>query len=591
MNVERQPNHRSDSNAYSNARPTMAVFRAHTAAATLFLVCIASSVKSFVAWVFPLQPRTETTTTTTTNRRNLVCYLSSYNNENVYASEATNDGTNVVSWDDQVIRWVDGILELKAESSPFVSECPIEKGDGVVVPHEWIAAPYSSIESDNNNSQTRKIALRTTGEPLLDAESISKIRQAAENLWERQKKSEASSSRFTLQYKDTNSECHLEELVNADNSGELRTIVDNLLTKKVYPLVRSAFEKDDRYGLTDGSLCVYDSLIVRYNGDKAANRFGASQPLHGDGGVVSVNIALNAHRDTDEPLLDTFSGGGTFFEDLIDLDDDDVDHDPILRPSSTGHALAHWSTHRHAGAPTLVGTRDILVFFLTQNKATQQQQQQHQNFNGIERSFQLKLKARELPNEQRGMTLRCLDLAIDNSPFDAQAHFWKGFNLIQGGQANDQQRWEELCQAIHHLERAKNCAPFDAKISCYVGMAYRQRWMFAQQENNYEQDQSDIENATEYLERALLLYENYCKHGISSDFDDNANTARITLGEVYLQQERYDTAVEFLTSAMKEPSLNEPMRQHISKLIGHTREQLEQGSEKTHGLAGSSSAI
>ena len=52
-----------------------------------------------------------------------------------------------------------------------------------------------------------------------------------------------------------------------------------------------------------GFLCVNDSIFVRYNGDnaKAVGHRGASQPLHQDGGIYSVNIALNsAHKDGNE---------------------------------------------------------------------------------------------------------------------------------------------------------------------------------------------------------------------------------------------------------------------------------------------------
>lgn len=90
-------------------------------------------------------------------------------------------------------------------------------------------------------------------------------------------------------------------------------MMDRVLQEKVYPLVRTAFAEakgSDGDEPPLGSLCVYDSIFVRYNGDKAkaAGRLrGASQPLHQDGGIYSVNIALNsAHEDGDE---NGFSGG------------------------------------------------------------------------------------------------------------------------------------------------------------------------------------------------------------------------------------------------------------------------------------------
>ena len=583
----------------------MAILRVITSTVALLIICsILHSTKPAVAWVLVAhrQQKHESTSGSSCSRlgqQNPVCCLSAHEENKKAATEEE-------SWDDQVIRWVDGILEQKSEQCPLAIEQSSMCSN--VVPYEWFVSQDSRRSAaDNEDTLNRNIALRTTGQPLLDAESIALIRGAAQNMWERQKGSQA--SRFTLQFADTNTECHLDDLVASDASGKLKQVVDDLLTNKIYPLVRSAFGKDHRYGLTKGSLCVYDSLVVRYNGEKAIDRFGASQPLHGDGGVVSVNIALNSHRENDEAstIEDTFSGGGTFFEDMIQLGDSTKSNrsscDPILRPSSKGHALAHWSTHRHAGAPTRSGTRFILVIFVAQRRA--QQESSQNSFNGIERSFQLKLKARELPSEQRDMALRCLDLAIEKSPFDAQAHFWKGFHLMQGGSPNPrkddsetknrecQHHWEELYTSIYHFEKARECAPFDAKISCYAGMAYRQRWMFAQQHKPREQHIEDLDKAANCLVHALLLHKNYYQHGISSDFGDKVSTARITLAEVYLQQERYETALEFLSSTFREEntksSFSEATRQHLSKLVDHCHQQLQRNEisedKPEHSLA------
>ena len=95
-----------------------------------------------------------------------------------------------------------------------------------------------------------------------------------------------------------NSEVHLDDLCASDPVLKVR--IDNILQQKIYPLVRSAFADDGESPV--GPLCVYDSIFVRYNGDKAkaAGKIGASQPLHQDGGIYSVNIALNSHKDDDQ---------------------------------------------------------------------------------------------------------------------------------------------------------------------------------------------------------------------------------------------------------------------------------------------------
>ena len=70
---------------------------------------------------------------------------------------------------------------------------------------------------------------------------------------------------------------HLDDLCASDPL--LMACINQILQTKVYPLVRLGFSYGDDQPL--GPLCVYDSIFVRYNGDKAkeAGRIGASQPL------------------------------------------------------------------------------------------------------------------------------------------------------------------------------------------------------------------------------------------------------------------------------------------------------------------------
>jgi hypothetical protein len=139
-----------------------------------------------------------------------------------------------------------------------------------------------------------------------------------------------------------NSEVHLDDL--CANDPVLKERMDHILRNKVYPLIRAAFSDEDGAEAPAGPLCVYDSIFVRYNGDEAkqAGLTGASQPLHQDGGIYSVNIALNSHKDDSE---NGFTGGGTFFEGLAD--DDNISC--VQRPVSPGHAILHHTTARHAG--------------------------------------------------------------------------------------------------------------------------------------------------------------------------------------------------------------------------------------------------
>ena len=100
-------------------------------------------------------------------------------------------------------------------------------------------------------------------------------------------------------------------------------------------------------------LFVYDALVIRYNATASAAQ-PAGQPLHRDLGIVSINVMLN----------EEFEGGGTFFENQL-LNDNKALHGPLQPKGGAGHCLAHSSSQRHAGAGTVSGVRDILVFFVT----------------------------------------------------------------------------------------------------------------------------------------------------------------------------------------------------------------------------------
>ena len=205
------------------------------------------------------------------------------------------------------------------------------------------ASEYTpSYEWMKSVSTGRNVAVKTVGDtPLFEADDIRLLVSSADRRFAQANGKQL--SRYTMQYVG-NSEVHLDDLCASD--PELKQRMDYILQNRVYPLVRAAFSEDKEFGgeTPTGPLCVYDSIFVRYNGDEArlAGRVGASQPLHQDGGIISVNIALNSHRDDSE---DGFTGVGTFLEGLSA--DDGVSC--IQRPVKPGHALLHHTTARHAG--------------------------------------------------------------------------------------------------------------------------------------------------------------------------------------------------------------------------------------------------
>jgi len=89
-----------------------------------------------------------------------------------------------------------------------------------------------------------------------------------------------STTDFSFSIHIGNSEVHLDDLCAANPI--LKTRIDTILNEKIYPLVRATIgQESDNHIPPQGSLCVYDSILVRYNGEKAraAGRVGASQPL------------------------------------------------------------------------------------------------------------------------------------------------------------------------------------------------------------------------------------------------------------------------------------------------------------------------
>ncbi|KAL7444890.1 hypothetical protein ACHAXH_008751 [Discostella pseudostelligera] len=264
---------------------------------------------------------------------------------------------------DRDIQWA------KASSLPFESEAS-EFGTNSI--------EYESIYGANSRSALAIRSQRKT--PVLSRDEIQLLRRVSESYWNREL-DEANEipngSRFTYQRRG-NSEAHLSDVVQHANqsnaNNELTSLVRNLLLNRIYPWIREAYLSQVKIG-DELKLYVYDSLLIRYNATEANADFdlkddnpatyggiGAGQPLHRDLGFVSVNIMLNSQ--------DEFEGGGTFFEDQLlpllstEHNCDDMYSIQPLKPYGPGHALAHFSNSRHAGAATYAGVREILVIFL-----------------------------------------------------------------------------------------------------------------------------------------------------------------------------------------------------------------------------------
>ncbi len=347
-----------------------------------------------------------------------------------------------------------------------------------------------SVIASNEGSTITTIAQRTKpSSPLLTRNEITILREAVDTYWEHLASTKgndsSTKSRFTYQ-RTGNSEAHLSDIVryyeenhNGERQQQVSALVDKLLLDRVYPWVRDAFLSKENDPNSD--LYVYDAIFIRYNATEAEN-IGAGQPLHRDLGYVSVNVMLNS--------LDEFSAGGTFFENQllpVVLNEGGgtsiVDIHP-LKPLGPGHALAHYSSDRHAGSATVDGVRDILVLFVAAAARRAPK---------WEVAARLKSTARAYCSDDVSSTSSSIDeqllcrvrhhrLAIEQVPSDGEAWHYLGMALLdyhtyefalqeQRGSTNTDTD-SILRLAISCLEGATTCTPCDGRLQNNLGLAW-----------------------------------------------------------------------------------------------------------------------
>jgi len=411
---------------------------------------------------------------------------------------------------------------------------------------------YSFIQTTDTTSTNPKpslLALQTNDihQPILNQSSIDTIIHAAESIWFKDNNNEddnknnnltnattatsaTSKSRFTYQRRG-NYEAHLVDLANIENGKNNKNgiyqIMNETLLKRVYPMVRKAFQSDIP-DINELEFCIYDSLIIRYNSSEAMllpssssssssslqqhqqqrcnndNRtnnydeqiqqrqrrrqfMGAGQPLHRDKSIVSVNIMLNSDNE--------FEGGGTFFEnqmrvvkvselEIYDVDEynDDTSanrryamHKRLkpLKPTGIGQAVAHLSSQRHAGTGTTKGCRDILVLFLTAKK-----KKDENRLINMKSDNQSIIQNYNAPTMERAARLKV----------NARGHAAKTCTTKE----------EEILHRMAYLRLTIENTPFDGEAWHYLGMALRD---YAKKNTN-----SDVfHSCIKCLERALIL--------------------------------------------------------------------------------------
>ena len=191
--------------------------------------------------------------------------------------------------------------------------------------------------------------VHTTRTPILSTDECAALRSEAAAAMAR-----GATSDFTYTAKHRLGEVHVGELPVA------REWLRRKLSHCLYPMLAS------RFAVAPDDLVLYDGLVVQYDASRNATR----QPVHRDGSLLTINVALSDPGD--------FVGGGTYFE---------ASREVISVPC--GHAVCHASgvcraaveafpssplltvgskprstQVRHAGNAISQGERWVLVLFV-----------------------------------------------------------------------------------------------------------------------------------------------------------------------------------------------------------------------------------
>ena len=434
---------------------------------------------------------------------------------------------------DEILSHIETEHTIDSKSCSLASELDStldDQSDSFSLDYDILSTNQTTVYDENLSLSSSKassypIGIQTTGTPLLNKTSIQTIIEAAERHWTQQADLQSSTqSRFTFQ-RVGNSEAHV-----ADLGEDVQAIMKDMLTQRIYPILRRVFSENNelknedknilptplRSTSEESTLSVYDALIIRYDADVALQSqqqqksqrekkiLGAGQPLHRDLGLISVNIALNSDEN--------FKGGGTFFEHqlLPLLSSVEKNYEASanltsvspLKPVGPGHALIHPCNERHAGAATHGGVRDILVLFITERYHNDEnvnvnEMTSSRNTPPLEFNARLKSKAMSITNTktfeehilQRVMHHR---LAIEMNPGDGEAWQYLANSLrdLCSFVKNQLFSPEEVKEDIHDqmqkyqlylrilqstllcLEKASIFSPCDARVYNTRGLAW-----------------------------------------------------------------------------------------------------------------------
>ncbi len=468
----------------------------------LFLVTILTAVASF-AWSYaPFSPRSSSSIFSL-HATSQLCDKTSLAQDHLLCSIRNTLQLDKVDWKERQTAIMNRIAQQIQEdfdASNLVKEDKQLAASTLVHPpdFEWF----------HTTEPRYRLAARSL-QPIMDYTDVTTLRNEAESAW-----CSGQTSRFTYQ-RPGNYEVHVTDLLT--NAQE---IVNVCLRNCIYPWIQNAF------GPFGETLHVYDALIIRYNATEAMQSgaaVGAGQPLHRDLGLVSINIMLN----------EDFVGGGTFFENQLGNENS---FQPV-KPLAVGHAIAHYSSERHAGSATLQGVRDILVIFVSGNEAAVK--------TAMIKQCRSICEAENVDDAVGASICRICHqmMAVELRPHDGEAWQYLGsalmdFSKISSGEASQ----EVLLQcALACFDNAIQFAPCDSRIYNNLGLLNVRLANAASSE--------DVRN--EYLTKAEQAYQKGWElltksESVGCDVTEDFDSLTLNFGLLVANQDRFVDACSIL---------------------------------------------
>ncbi|KAL7473543.1 hypothetical protein ACHAXS_014022 [Conticribra weissflogii] len=484
--------------------------------------------------------------------------------------------------------------------------------------------------------EARRIAIRTKqSTPLLQRHEIQCLKEAVELYWEGLSSHQTEcpninrnstglnqshvKSRFTYQRRG-NSEAHLSDVVKfsrARENSRVASLVNDLLLNRVYPWIRDAYLSKETTIIQPNELelYVYDSLFIRYNATEAnldaaiGERAGAGQPLHRDLGYVSVNIMLNSHLE--------FDGGGTFFENQLrsvtserkrpeSIDEAAVDISP-LKPLGVGHALAHYSSDRHAGAATFRGVRDILVIFVAVAAAAREESEHDGAASMVttrraptwERAARLKAASRRYCSKCASIVdhLACRmlhhRLAIRQVPKDGEAWHYLGMALLELYEALQNPEIVDsdldsiggkdvLELSIECFDEATRHTPYDGRLYNNLGIAL-ERLLSESRDGRSPSEKCAIDKRIKQAYKTSFAVHSVCEK-IGCDVGADFERTILNYGLYLSKQDDFEGAIRILSQIESRAASSFGEESAVNSRNMHTEDSRQKVIQDAKGL-------